>query len=435
MMTSPALQKGLQRQPAWVVVLYGAVCSLAVYCCMYAFRKPFTAAAFSGQSFAGIHYKVWLVAAQVLGYMCSKFYGIRFISGMRPQRRALTIVVLIGSSWLALLGLALVPAPWGILFLAANGFPLGMVWGLVFSFLEGRKATELMGAVLAVSFIFSSGLMKTVGASLLIHFAVPEVWMPFWSGALFVLPLLLFCWLLHHLPPPTAEDVALRTGRPPMNKSERRHLLLLFLPGLVVVIGTYVLLTVLRDFRDNFAAELWAELGFKGRPGVFVQSEVVVSVIVLLCTALLVWVRNNLRAFMLSHVVIAGGFLLTLGATILFTAGWLPPLWWMIAVGTGLYISYVPFNCLYFERMIATYRLRSNVGFLMYLADAFGYLASVLLLFAKEFWGLQLSWTQTFVQAVWVISGVGIVGTALAAAYFRKRYYALHQPSNSMYAL
>ncbi len=46
----------------------------------------------------------------------------------------------------------------------------------------------------------------------------------------------------------------------------------------------------------------------------------------------------------------------------------------MILIGTGLYISYVPFNALYFERMIATYKVQSNVGFIMYISDAFGYL-------------------------------------------------------------
>jgi hypothetical protein len=31
---------------------------------------------------------------------------------------------------------------------------LGMLWGVVFSYVEGRKTTDFIGAALAVSFIF-----------------------------------------------------------------------------------------------------------------------------------------------------------------------------------------------------------------------------------------------------------------------------------------
>jgi hypothetical protein len=85
--------------------------------------------------------------------------------------------------------------------------------------------------------------------------------------------------------------------------------------------------------------------------------------------------------------------------------------------------------------MIATYRTAGNVGFLMYLADAFGYLASVAVLFAKEFWGLQLTWTQFFMQAIWIICTAGVAGTAVSALYFRKRYYTLHHSPTSAYVV
>src|SRR4051812_26391187 len=103
MYRSNALQKKLQNMPAWFISIYAAVCSFSVYFCMYAFRKPFTAAGFDGISFLHVDYKVWLVTAQVIGYMLSKFYGIKFISGMRVEKRAITIVKLILLSWLSLL--------------------------------------------------------------------------------------------------------------------------------------------------------------------------------------------------------------------------------------------------------------------------------------------------------------------------------------------
>src|SRR5258708_26034465 len=197
-----SLQERLQRSPAWVFVLYVSLSSFVVYTCMYGFRKPFTAASFEGIYLFGISYKVVLVIAQVLGYMLSKFYGIRFIAGMEPAKRAGFIIKLILTAWLSLLLFGLVPAHYNFIFMFINGLPLGMVWGLVFGFLEGRKVTELMGAILATSFIFASGLAKTVGKGLILH-GISETWMPFIAGAVFVGPLLLSTCLLNPTPPPS----------------------------------------------------------------------------------------------------------------------------------------------------------------------------------------------------------------------------------------
>lgn len=434
MLVLPALHNWLLKKAGWVLAVYAAFCSFGVYFCMYAFRKPFTAAGFEGLHFLQIDYKVWLVTAQVIGYMLSKFYGIRFISSMHKEKRAHTIVILILISWFALLLFALTPAPLNIVFLLINGFPLGMVWGLVFSYLEGRKQTEFMGAVLAVSFIFSSGVVKSVGKSLLINWDVSEIWMPFFTGALFVLPMLLFTWLLNHLPHPTEQDIQLRSVRKPMTKQERKTFLSLFLPGIIMIVSTYVLLTILRDFRDNFANEIWTELGFKDQASIFTQTEIPVSLIVLLCMSLLILVRNNIKAFMINHYIIIAGYVLALVSTLLFKNNQVSAVVWMVMIGTGLYLSYVPFNALYFERLIASYKVKGNVGFIMYIADAFGYLGSVIVLFAKQFFGLHLSWTTFFIYAVFSISCVGIAGTILSAIYFYRKYHADERNIQEAYA-
>ena len=423
MLLLPALQKWLLRMPVWVTAVFTAGTSFCVYFSMYAFRKPFTAAGYANQSFLNIDYKVWLVTAQVIGYMLSKFYGIRFVSSIQKPKRAGAIIFLILTSWLSLFLFAITPAPYNIVFMLLNGFPLGMVWGLVFSYVEGRKQTEFIGAVLATSFIFSSGVVKSVGKTLLLNYQVSEMWMPFFTGGLFVIPMLLFTWLLHHVPPPSPADIALRSVREPMTKAERKSFISLFLPGIILIIFTYVLLTILRDFRDNFANELWVELGYKNQAAIFTRSEIPVAVIVLFCMSLLILVKNNIRAFMINHVMIIAGYVVALAATLLFSAQIISPIFWMVLVGTGLYMSYVPFNALYFERMIASYKVRSNVGFIMYVADAFGYLGSVLILFLKQFLAVQLSWTSFFINAIYIISTFGIAGTLLAAFYFNKKYY------------
>ncbi|QWP76496.1 hypothetical protein J5226_23425 [Lysobacter sp. K5869] len=405
---------------SWRVTLLAGGAALMAYASMYAFRKPFAAASFHGQQWLDVDYKVWLVVAQILGYMCSKFLGIGVIGGLRRERRAPLMLVLIGSAWLALLGFAVVPAPWNIPFLFLNGLPLGMVWGLVFSYLEGRRTTEAMGAILASSFIMASGIVKSVGKWLLLS-GVNEFWMPFLTGLLFVPPLLIALRLLERVPAPDAADRAARSERLPMSRAERLAFVRRFLPGLALMIGCYVALTVVRDFRDNFEAELFADLGYGNNAGVFALIETPVALAVLALTAGLTWFRDNLRGLMALHGLMFAGLMVAGIATLAYRAGALPPLWWLALVGFGLYLAYVPFNCVFYERLIATFRVAGNVGFLMYLSDAFGYLGSVAVLLAKEFSGLQLSWTQFFAQIVLALSAVGGACLLASAVYFHHR--------------
>ena len=159
----PGLQRRLTRSSPFLFVLIAGAVAFAAYGSVYALRKPFTAAAFDGMLLWGVQYKIALVIAQVAGYALSKFLGIRIISGLKSGRRAWALLLLSAVALLALLGFALSPPSWGIFWLFINGMPLGMAWGVVFSYLEGRRVTELLAAILCINFILSSGFVKTVG--------------------------------------------------------------------------------------------------------------------------------------------------------------------------------------------------------------------------------------------------------------------------------
>jgi len=408
------------RHPMAINLLAGSAAFLA-YASMYAFRKPFTAASFEGLHLAGIDYKVWLVIAQVMGYMLSKVRGVTWIAEIQRHRRARTLAGLIGFSWLALLGFALVPAPWNVPFLFLNGLPLGMVWGVIFGYLEGRRGTELMGACMCASFIVGSGVVKTVGVWLMESWHVSEFWMPFATGLLFILPLYLGTWILEHLPAPDAADVAARSARMPMDASTRRAFLARFLGGIVMIVIAYVALTVTRDFRDNFAVEIWSDLGRGGDASVFTETEVPIAIAVLIITALTMAVRDNLKALMLNHVLIFSGFAIAVLSTWLHRHGMIDPLAWVGFSGFGLYLAYVPYNATFFERMLATFRVTANVGFVMYIADSSGYMGSVLVILLKEFGGMHLSWASFYADTLMTLSSIGMGITLVSAVYFYEK--------------
>lgn len=411
----------LANAPGLVLSLYAIVAAFSTYSCMYAFRKPFTATGYDGvEDLLGLKFKSAIVIAQVLGYTLSKFIGIKVVSEMGRNSRGRAILILVLIAELALLGFALVPVKLKFLFLFLNGIPLGMVWGLVFSFLEGRRYTELMGAGLCASFIFASGFVKTVGKSLLIA-GVPEFWMPAATGAVFALPMVLFVWLLGLLPNPNAEDIDMRTERLPMDSAKRKAFFKQFAFGLTVLIIFYVALTAFRDFRDNFMAELLTALGFGEKPEIFTATEVPVTLGVLALLGSIMFIRNNMRALMVNHLIIGLGAVMVGASTWLFHQGSIDAITWIILTGFGAYTSYIPFNCILFERLIAAFKYPSNAGFLIYLADAFGYLGSVLVLLYKDFFAVELDWVTFFTFACYVVSGIGVLFTTAAFVYFQKR--------------
>ena len=409
------------------VAVYAALISFLTYATVYAFRKPFTVGTFDQYpAVFGIPFKDTLVISQVLGYMLSKFYGIRFIAELKKIGRGRTILILIGISWVSLLFFAIVPAPWNIPFLFINGFPLGMIWGIIFSFVEGRRATDFIGAALAVSFIFSSGFVKSVAKWLMVNYQVTEQWLPFITGLVFLIPMLLLIFLLEKIPPPSETDIITRVTRLPMNKQERKNFFLHFRPGLVLLIVIYVFLTIFRDIRDNFAADIWKELGFGNQPSVFTATEVPITLLVLLLISSMILIKNNRKAFFITHFIIITGFLVAGVSSLLFVWHILPPFEWMTLVGLGLYMGYIPFNCILFDRMIATFRYAGNVGFLMYLADSFGYLGSVGVIITKTIFNAKLSWTTVYSTGVIILSVVGVITTFLALLYFNKKL--VHSP-------
>ncbi len=400
---------------------YCIVAAFGTYFCMYAFRKPFTAATYDGTEWLGIGFKTILIASQVAGYTLSKFIGIKVVSEMPARYRAVTILILIGIAEVALLLFALTPLPWNFIWLFVNGLPLGMVFGLVLGFLEGRKVTEALAAGLCASFIVSSGFVKSVGRSLIQVYGVDQYWMPFLTGLIFVVPLLVFVGLLSQIPRPSAEDESLRTARSPMNKHDRRAFFRRHAVGLTGLIVIYVLLTIVRSIRDDFAVEVWQEMGVDDEPDVFARSEFGVMIGVVVINGLAILIRNNRVAFLSTIGLLAVGFAIVLGSVIGQRSGSLSPMAFLVLLGLGMYIPYVAFHTTVFERMIAAFREIGTIGYLMYLADAVGYLGYVSVMIFRNVSSGQMNFLGLLTWTSWSVAVVSTSLTVLLGIYFYRR--------------
>ena len=403
------------------IALYAALVSFGTYVFVFGFRKSFTVCTFDGLTFGPIAYKTALVISQMLGYLMAKFYGIKFISGLKKVNRYKIIFLLTGIAWMAWLFFAIIPAPYNVAFLFLNGFPLGMLWGVVFSYVEGRKSTDFIGAALAVSFIFSAGWVKSVGAWLMIQFHITEFWVPFCTGLVFALPLIICVYGLEQVPPPSAEDEQLRTTRIPMTAADRKNIIKQYLPGVIAFVVIYLFATIFRDIRDNFSADMWKEMGYGSKPAIFTQTETPITILILVVMGAVVAIKNSFKALMVAHAFILIGFVIAGVSTYYFTHQLLDPFWWMMWVGLGLYLVYIPFNSIFFDRLIAAFSMKGNVGFFIYVADSIGYVGSVSVMLVKEGMTLQIQWTKFFSQSVIILSFVGVFITLYATYYFYQK--------------
>ncbi len=393
---------------------------------MYGVRVPFKAAAYEHQyAWSGdwhLDEKSIFVISQVLGYTISKFLGIKFVSELLPERRAMAILVLVGFSELALIGFGASGRPWNILFIFLNGLPLGMVFGLVLGFLEGRQTTELLAAGLCTSFILADGVMKSIGQALIEP--VGEDWMPAVAGSLFVIPLLFFVWMLTMIPQPSLADESHRQARTVMRRTERWSYLTKYAWGLSPIIIVYLLANIIRSIRGDFARELWTDLGvdptdFAKR---FTQSEIWVGLLVLAINGSCVVFRHNGRAYISSLAICATGIALLLFACCLQMQNALEPLTFMVLVGLGLYMPYVAIHTTVLERFIALTGEKGNLAYLMALVDSSGYFGYVIVLLVRKFVKFEGNILQFFMVACFIAGSISLLSIGWSAMHYRVRF-------------
>ena len=439
------LTSWLENAPAPLFAAYAITAAFSTYFCMYAFRKPFAAAKFEGEFFlnSAVALKTAIVISQIIGYALSKYIGIKVCSEVSPTRRAITLVALIAWAELALVAYGLVPNNLKVAAIFFNGLPLGMVWGLVVWYLEGRRTSELLLAGLSCSYIVSSGIVKDIGRAMMeggvadwwrqvpligqvigsLLGKVNESWMPAITGLHFLPLFLLAVWMLNQLPRASVSDVAARSERKTMTGADRLAFVRQFLFGMVLLCVAYFFLTAYRDFRDNYQVEIFDGLGYPYalNKAIISKTETLVAFGVMSALALLTFVKDNRRGLLGAFSIMTGGvFLLGLG-TMLFEAHVINGFWWMTLTGLGSYLAYVPFGSVFFDRLIASTRAAGTAVFAIYLADAIGYTGSVGVHLFKDLAQSDISRLGFFKGYTCFMSILGMTCFVSSCVYFLRR--------------
>ena len=388
------LKSVASNMPDWLFVLWAGGTALLSYSLVYALRKPFTAAEFDGLQVAGMDYKIVVSIIQLIGYVCAKMLGIKFISELKPEGRLKFIIGSAALSEASLVTFGLLPAPYNIFALFFNGLSLGCMWGVIFSFLEGRRTTDILASIMGVSMALSSGVAKSLGLYALHDLGVSEFWMPALVGALAFPLLCLMGWMMTKFPAPCAADIAARTRRVTLDGRQRWQLFVKFMPLLIMLFGANLLLTVQRDIKEDFIVCIidvsqvssWA----------FAYIDSIATVVLLGAFALLSAVGNHLRALCLLLIfsTMGMGTIAFLGAEA--EALDIPTTAWLFMQTFCIDIAYLSFQTIFFERFIACFKVKGNVGFFIITIDFVGYLGTLALLLFKEFMAPHVDWTSFY---------------------------------------
>lgn len=382
-------------------IVWAGGAALVSYALVYALRKPFTAATFEGLEFLGMDYKTATSIVQIAGYVLSKLLGIKLVSELQRRHRLPFLIGSVALAELSLLAFGLLPVPWNIVALFFNGLSLGCMWGVIFSYLEGRRLSGVLASVMGMSIACSSALAKSAGLYLIRDLGVDPFWMPAIIGGVAFVLLVVLAFALNALPDPSAEDRAACAERVPMDGRQRRRIFLRFAPLLTMLFAANLFVTVVRDIKEDFLVNIvdTSQLSAWAFSGV----DAVVTAIILLLFLAVSLIRSHLNVLCtLLVLVLVSMFALVYVA---WNYDWLAlsPLAWLFVQSLGVYTAFLSFQTLFFERFVACYHIRGNVGFFIVTIDFIGYVGTVGVLVFKELFAGELDWLAFYnSMVVWL---------------------------------
>ena len=147
-----------------------------------------------------------------------------------------------------------------------------------------------------------------------------------------------------------------------------------------------------------------------------------VTLTILVIFGLMVLVKDNFKALSVLYGLIITGMMVMAFVSFGQERMGLSPVTWLFLQSLCLYMAYLTFQTIFFDRFIACFKIRGNVGFFIVLTDFLGYTGTILVLVLKEFVGTRLDWAVFYNQLAGYV-GIFCCATFVASfVYLRQRY-------------
>ena len=298
---------------------------------------------------------------------------------------------------------------------------------MIFGFLEGRRLTGLLASLMGLSIAISSGTAKSIGLFVMDSMHISEFWMPAFIGA-FAFPLLSFLgWLMTKMPQPTQADKELCTERVTLDSKARLNLFRSFMPVLVMLFFANLFITVLQDIKEDFLVKILDVDAAGLSSWAFAKVDAAVTFIILCMFGLISVVRSNIKVLCLLLGLVTCGTAALSFMAFNYSTLQLSSMTWLFLQSLSLYTVYLSFQTLFFERFIACFKIKGNVGFFIITLDFIGYTGTVVVLVFKEFFSPAINWLDFYNLMsgyVGIVCSVAFIGSAvyLIQRYRRERY-------------
>ena len=209
-----------------------------------------------------------------------------------------------------------------------------------------------------------------------------------------------------------------------MNSSQRWAFFCTFLPAMLMLLLVYFFLSAYRDFRDNYTPEIFMAMneGYETSPKLFLQADWPVAFGVMLALGCLNLFRDHRFGLIAVFGVMLIGIIMMGTATLLHDFKVISGLWWMILIGTGAYLAYVPYGAVLFERVMASTKVAGTAVFAIYLHDAVGYTGSISVQLYKDLGQSELNYFEFLRNFTWLLCGLGLVCFVASCIYFTAKH-------------
>ena len=157
----------------------------------------------------------------------------------------------------------------------------------------------------------------------------------------------------------------------------------------------------------------------------FARIDAVVTVVILMIFGCMAYVMNNLNVLIVLLVITVTGMI---GMTVVsfgYERLQLGTVAWLLAQSFCLYLAYLTFQTIFFDRFIACFRIRGNVGFFIALNDFLGYTGTVLVLLGKELFNPETDWACFYNRMAGYVGVICCIAFILSLVYLYRRSQGL----------
>lgn len=198
------------------------------------------------------------------------------------------------------------------------------------------------------------------------------------------------------------------------------------MPVLLLLFFANLFITVLQDIKEDFLVKIINVEASGLSSWAFAKIDAIVTLVILFVFGIMSLIKNDMKVLCALLVLVTCGTLTLSFIAFNYNTLELSTITWLFLQSLSLYTVYLSFQTLFFERFIACFRIRGNVGFFIITLDFIGYMGTVLVLVLKECFKPNIDWLHFYNLMsgyVGVICAMAFMGALvyLLARYRRER--------------